>query len=96
MIAATVSACLQLTTLRVITALTGSSSTAAPRSPSTRTMSRSDRMPSIRPWLIDQHGADLALRENFDRGRKLGVGFDALRSDGPWHRGLHVPSLSSP
>ena len=52
MIAATVSVCLQLTTLRVMTALTGSSSTAAPRSPSTRTMSRSDRMPSMRPLLI--------------------------------------------
>ena len=52
MIAPTVSDCLQLMTLRVITALTGSSSTAAPRSPSTRTMSRSDRMPSMRPSLI--------------------------------------------
>ena len=52
MIAATVSVCLQLMTLRVITALTGSSSTLAPRSPSTRTMSRSDRMPSMRPLLI--------------------------------------------
>ena len=35
-----------------MTALTGSSSTLAPRSPSTRTMSRSDRMPSSRPWFI--------------------------------------------
>ena len=52
MMAATVSDCRQLTTLRVITALTGSSSTPAPRSPSTRTMSRSDRMPSMRPLLI--------------------------------------------
>ena len=52
MIALTVSDCLQLTTLRVITALTGSSSTDAPRSPSTRTMSRSDRMPSMRPLVI--------------------------------------------
>jgi len=52
MIALTVSDCLQLTTLRVMTALTGSSSTLAPRSPSARTMSRSDRMPSIRPWPI--------------------------------------------
>jgi len=52
MITATVSDCLQLTTLRVITALTGSSSTPAPRSPSTRTISRSDRMPSMRPSLM--------------------------------------------
>ncbi len=48
----TVSDCRQLTTLRVMTALTGSSSTRAPRSPSTRTMSRSDRIPSTRPWLM--------------------------------------------
>ena len=47
-----VSEALQVTTLRVITALTCSSSTACPRSASTRTMSRSDRMPSIRPLLI--------------------------------------------
>ena len=52
MIAPTVSALLQVTTLRVMTALTGSSSTLAPRSPKTRTMSRSDRMPSRRPSLI--------------------------------------------
>src|SRR6516164_4883370 len=52
MMAATVSLSRQLTTLRVITSLTGASSTLAPRSPSTRTISRSDRMPSTPPLLI--------------------------------------------
>src|ERR1700753_4215437 len=71
MIALTVSDCLQLTTLRVITALTGSSSTEAPRSPSTRTTSRSDRMPSIRPGCI------LSLGQRLDRGRKLRLRLEA-------------------
>src|SRR5215475_1174939 len=52
MMAETVSLCRQPTTLRVITSLTGPSSTLAPRSPSTRTISRSDRMPSTPPLLI--------------------------------------------
>ena len=78
MIALTVSDCLQLMTLRVITALTGSSSTAAPRSPSTRTMSRSDRMPSMRPLLIASTAPILLLRQNLDRSRELGVRLDAL------------------
>src|SRR6516164_7190092 len=52
MMAETVSLCRQLTTLRVITSLTGASSTLAPRSPSTRTISRSDRMPSTPLLLI--------------------------------------------
>ena len=78
MMAATVSVCLQLTTLRVMTALTGSSSTCAPRSPSTRTMSRSDRMPSMTALAHHQHGADFPFAQNLDRGRELCVRLDAL------------------
>jgi len=51
MIAATVSDSRQVITLVVIALRTGSSSTLAPRSPSTRTTSRSERMPSMR-WLV--------------------------------------------
>ena len=60
---------LQLTTLRVMAALTGSSSTAAPRSPSTRTMSRSDRIPSMRPLVITSTAPILRSRQNLDGGR---------------------------
>ena len=67
----------QLTTLRVMTALTGSSSTLAPRSPSTRTMSRSDKMPFKLPLVHHQHGADLAFAKDLDRSRKLDVRLDA-------------------
>ena len=78
MIALTVSDCLQLTTLRVITALTGSSSTAAPRSPSTRTMSRSDRMPSMRPSLITSTAPILRSARILIGGGKLRLRLDAL------------------
>ena len=78
MMPATVSDSRQLTTLRVMTALTGSSSTLAPRSPSTRTMSRSDKN-TLKPSLVHhQHGADLAFAKDLDRRRKLGVRLDAL------------------
>ena len=78
MIALTVSHCLQLMTLRVITALTGSSSTAAPRSPSTRTISRSDRMPSMRPLLITSTAPIFRSAENLDRSGELCLRLDAL------------------
>ena len=78
MIAATVSDCLQLTTLRVITALTGSSSDAG------AAFAEHAHDVALRQDAFDaalahhQHGADLPLRQNLDRGRKFGVRLDAL------------------
>ena len=50
----------------------------APRSPSTRTMSRSDRMPSMRPWFITSTAPILRSPQDLDRRRELCVRLDAL------------------
>ena len=40
-------------------------------------MSRSDRMPSMRPWLMTSTAPILRSAKNLDRGRELGVRLDA-------------------
>ena len=57
-----------------MTALTGSSSAPAPRSESTRTMSRSDRMPSIRPCSITSTAPILRSPSSFTAAESFAPG----------------------
>jgi|GEM_PF-3850134 len=72
MISLTLMVSVQLTTLRVIVRSTPSSSAAAPRSASARTMSRSDTMPAPRCAIHHHQGANPTFGEHPDRGFETG------------------------